>query len=1057
MPTDLEIIEQLARELNIRLIKTDEIEEIALGDSAYQTDADQNVVALKIHGNRLSNLAAEVFYLVSELKNLTWLNLCLCYLGKLSSSISELQKLRHLDIAYNELEYLPPEIGKLINLEFLHLGGNKLIRLPSEFVKLQKLAKLDISNTLFSTIPPELFDLQNLRELNLIDIHWPISLARIVRPLSNLGNLTSLSLTGSDLTFLPLEILRLGSLTRLYLDLSGNKLTQLPTEIFDLQPLTGLDLSGSQLSNLPVELTKKTELESLRLGSIGAGGIGISAIPPEISMLRRLKDLDLSYNSLRNLPIEMAELKNLESLWLVSNKFAEFPSVILKLKNLKHLGIGVNGLKALPDEISNLTELKALNLYNNQLVSLPGTITQLRKLRILEIGDNPLNQPPPEIVRQGLEAVLEYLRQLSREATKRNEAKMIMVGQGDVGKTCLVNRLIYDDFKKEKSTEGISILNWNVTAPTSKQEPIRLNVWDFGGQEIYHATHQFFLTKRSVYLLVWNARKSKDYEHIYYWLHTIEAFGGNSPVVLVMTKRIERDDDLNMKDLREKFPQIVGFYKVDNEDGSGIQELKDVIRAVAWKLPHMQTYWADSWLRVRERLESDERNWIEYKQFQQICASEGLDKKQTEILDEYLHDLGIIIHFRHNLRLWNMVILKPEWATKAVYRVLDAQSVRDREGVLLHSELDTIWDTALYPSEIFPNILELMSEFELAYELPDKQSVLVAELLPSTEPEFDWSDQDNLYFYYSYDFLPAGVITRFVVLIHPYLELRTEGLHLCWREGCVLKWENTRAVVRVKKVEKIIEIRICGRQKRELLAVIRHRFDHINSSIKKVRVSQQIPCNCSEGCSHLFDYEKLILAEYLERETVDCYNTWNAIPLSRLLDGYERKEDRAAYHSRVRLGEMPMIQVQDQGTVIMGYQRHVDFSEKVEHMTKQERTIKIGKEANVSAPIVIAETIENSFNTLAEANIDNDVKQLLDQLLKEINELNKKVPQDKTDEAESMVRDAESLIKEAASSKPRRRWYEVSIEGLKQAATGIGEIADPVIAIVKKLSALLTP
>ncbi|MEZ4645209.1 MAG: hypothetical protein R3E31_21165 [Chloroflexota bacterium] len=27
-------------------------------------------------------------------------------------------------------------------------------------------------------------------------------------------------------------------------------------------------------------------------------------------------------------------------------------------------------------------------------------------------------------------------------------------------------------------------------------------MWDFGGQSVYHATHQFFLTKSSVYVLV---------------------------------------------------------------------------------------------------------------------------------------------------------------------------------------------------------------------------------------------------------------------------------------------------------------------------------------------------------------------------------------------------------------------------------------------------------------------------------------------------------------------------------------------------------------------------
>jgi GTPase SAR1 family protein len=34
----------------------------------------------------------------------------------------------------------------------------------------------------------------------------------------------------------------------------------------------------------------------------------------------------------------------------------------------------------------------------------------------------------------------------------------------------------------------------------------RVNIWDFGGQEIYHQTHQFFLTERSLYALVADTR-----------------------------------------------------------------------------------------------------------------------------------------------------------------------------------------------------------------------------------------------------------------------------------------------------------------------------------------------------------------------------------------------------------------------------------------------------------------------------------------------------------------------------------------------------------------------
>ena len=56
---------------------------------------------------------------------------------------------------------------------------------------------------------------------------------------------------------------------------------------------------------------------------------------------------------------------------------------------------------------------------------------------------------------------------------------------------------------------------------------------------------------------------------------------------------------------------------------------------------------------------------------------------------------------------------------------------------------------------------------------------------------------------------------------------------------------------------------------------------------------------------------------------------------------------------------------------------------------------------------------------------------------------------------DSMARDVESLCKETASSKPRRKWYEMSIEGLKEAAEAVGEVGKPILKTVGKLLPML--
>ena len=109
-----------------------------------------------------------------------------------------------------------------------------------------------------------------------------------------------------------------------------------------------------------------------------------------------------------------------------------------------------------------------------------------------------------------------------------NEARVIFVGEGGVGKTSLIKRLTDGTFKSnENTTKGIDIKSWLLDID---DQSIKLDLWDFGGQEIYYTTYQLFLTRqRTLYILLLNNRVSEQG----YWLNVIELFGGNSPVLIV--------------------------------------------------------------------------------------------------------------------------------------------------------------------------------------------------------------------------------------------------------------------------------------------------------------------------------------------------------------------------------------------------------------------------------------------------------------------------------------------------------------------------------------------
>jgi hypothetical protein len=103
---------------------------------------------------------------------------------------------------------------------------------------------------------------------------------------------------------------------------------------------------------------------------------------------------------------------------------------------------------------------------------------------------------------------------------------------------------------------------------------------------------------------------------------------------------------------------------------------------------------------------------------------------------------------------------------------------------------------------------------------------------------------------------------------------------------------------------------------------------------------------------------------------------------------------------------------------------------------------------------LLADALPRGAANFAEAhNINEELKTLLQALLEAVNEINKKVPQDEKQKAEEMLREAESLLKEADPSRPQK-WYQVRLNGLTQAAKGLGDMAVPILTIVEKLSRL---
>ncbi|MEI6328646.1 MAG: COR domain-containing protein, partial [Pseudanabaena sp. ELA645] len=589
------------------------------------------------------------------------------------------------------------------------------------------------------------------------------------------------------------------------------------------------------------------------------------------------------------------------------------PDAIAQLANLTTLNFNNNQITAIPDAIAQLANLTTLNLSINKITVIPDAIANLANLTTLNLRVNPL-PIPPEILDnyENPKAIFDFW--LERERQPLNEAKVILVGQGTVGKTSLVKRLLDNQFDAgERKTDGINIRDWQITA---KNEQVKLRVWDFGGQEIMHATHQFFLTERSLYLLVINTREDELANRIEYWLKLIESLGNQAPVIIVGNKIDDHPLDLDRHGLQTKYPNIKGFIGTSCATGLGISELKQKITAIiANEMPHVFDPIPVKWLNLKDKLEQDDRDYITYQEYEQKCIDTGITRESSRhTLVRLLHELGIILNFADDKRLKDTNVLNPEWVTVGAYRVInDNLLMTEHKGVLHWQDSARIFqpksrkDRDDYPTEESRKfILRMMEKFELCFPMEDHNhqdypDYLIPDLLPKEEPDTgEWKECLN--FEYHYDkVLPNSVISRFIVKSHDLIA-RT-NYRTYWRTGVILaNKEGNKAKVKADLEEKKIFIHISGNSptRRSFLSIIRHTFDQIHDRPKLTPDERVcLPDQPKQSVS----YDHLLYLESEGEISVRPEKTTGKYNIRELLDGVEDRRSRLKDDFRERYNQ----------------------------------------------------------------------------------------------------------------------------------------------------------
>lgn len=802
--------------------------------------------------------------------------------------LDRLTALQRLDIDTNQItEISGPD--HLVSLKYLNLSNNKISELKG-LDHLVSLQTLEIYNNKIT----QLKGLDGLRSLRTLDIERN-KIAEI-KGLDQLTLLQHLNLGSNRVS----ELKGLDNLTSLQsLNLIFNEITELKG-LDQLKYLQNLNIKGNKIS----DLRGLDQLTSLQILNVERNKIGEIKGLNHLTLLESLNISDNDIGELKGLDV----CTSLKSLNLAYNQLTELKGLD-QLTSLKILDVRHNQIGELRG-IGRLTNLDQLDLSYNQIQDISPLITLLRRkkypLRIviieasnqksgeINVINNPLLVPPMEIVNLGNEAVLRYF---SQELEAKFEAKILIVGEPEAGKTSMMNKLTNPNYAipaKEDSTIGIQVIKWSCTHP-DVPEPIQLNIWDFGGQEMQYLTHQFFLTSDALYILLTSARK--DYDNLDYWFNIISLLGKNennkNSELLVVANEIkmqagQANKSFDAKKYQDLYPQLPFNFQAVNlatafDNDGRFATLRHLIIEKLVQLPILGKQLPVKWGVARKQLTSLNVNYVTIHEYFSICKKHGIEERLALDLSAYLHKIGEAVHFQNDHTIDDYVILNPKWAVDGVYSILRRKEIEEDDGHFTQQQVYSIWEKAGYSYSERSLLLSLMikDSFEVAYKIPGKKDEYIApQLLALTQPDYNWNKNGALQFRYFYPFMPKGIITRLIVRMHEAIKYR-HGKGLVWRTGVFFEKNGCQAKVEETKIvatgQQVIAIELIGHgaNRKLLLYDICRTIEGIHKdSFSKINFERQIPCNC-EYCKNLdqpgfYNYSELMVYIEDDIEKIRC-------------------------------------------------------------------------------------------------------------------------------------------------------------------------------------------
>ena len=538
--------------------------------------------------------------------------------------------------------------------------------------------------------------------------------------------------------------------------------------LINLKECESIKIKCSNLCRFPTIISTFNSLKELCLLCY------INSLPESFGNLSSLEELVLWCRGMTDSFEFFHYLISLEKLWLCHLHSIKFPQSICDLPKLKQLYFFRCEFESIPKEILKL----------NSSFSVDGYSVDGYSFNEIEFDRTNIQEMDINIFKKSRKEIEEYYKELEREKIRLDEARIILIGNGDAGKSSIINRLITGNHEAGfASTKGIAITPWSVDFEENRK--VLINFWDFGGQEIMHSMHEFFMSERCLYVIVLNGRKDEQPEK---WLDLVRQYGNNSPVMIVINQIDEnRSADVDRRRIGREYGQTFGeipIHRISCQDGDNFDEFKTALLDSVKGTKTYNKWFPGRWYKVKlllTEMKDNKGNLVNYiteKQFREYCEEveiENENEYNQSILLNWLDNMGVCFSYESKNdsgAVEDTKVLRPEWITNGIYKIINSEEAKEYNGFLKHETIKKILlreegENPKYRNIEKDFIIGMLRDFSLSYAVQNEGKLyeFIPMLAPKSEPELpSFNATDDLNFIIEYNSrLPLSILYSLVV------------------------------------------------------------------------------------------------------------------------------------------------------------------------------------------------------------------------------------------------------------------------------------------------------